>query len=401
MSEDGVELTYPALVGILGGGQLARMTAEAASTLGVEVAILEREAHSPAGRIAAREVVGMGGSWTDAGALASLAEGALAATLENEFTDVAALEAFEARGLPIFPSARTLATVQDKLAQKRFMRAAGVPLPDFAEVRTEDDILGAARAWGWPLLLKARRNGYDGYGNATLRAPEDIAPACARLGWPERALLVEAWVPFERELAVMVARGRDGSTVIYPVVETVQRDHICHVVRAPAPVVPELAARAAEIGRRAVEAIEGVGVFGVELFATAQGEPGSPGDENQSSQVLYNEIAPRPHNSGHYTIEGCETSQFENALRAVLGLPLGSAAMVAPAAVMVNLLGTRSGPARTEGLARALAVPGAHVHIYGKLASRPGRKMGHVTALGATLAEAEARARAAADALRL
>ncbi len=380
------ELGYPALVGILGGGQLARMLAEAAAQLGIEAAILEREAGSPAARIAAREVVG---TWTDTAALAAFAEGALAVTLENEFVEVAALEHLASLGVPVYPGARTLATVQDKLAQKRFMRDAGVPVPEFAEVAEREDVLRAADTWGWPLVLKARRNGYDGYGNATLRGPEEIEPAFARLGWPERQLLVEAWVPFVRELAVMVARGRDGACAVYPVVETVQRNHICHVVRAPASGDPAMLARAAEIARRAVEAIDGVGVFGVELFETRDG------------RALYNEIAPRPHNSGHYTIEGCETSQFENALRAVLGLPLGSTRMGAPAAVMVNLLGTQDGPARTEGLSAALAVPGAHVHIYGKLASRPGRKMGHVTALGATLEEAEVRARQAAEALRL
>jgi 5-(carboxyamino)imidazole ribonucleotide synthase len=252
-----------------------------------------------------------------------------------------------------------------------------------------EHVIHAGERFGWPLILKARRNSYDGYGNATLNAPEDIAPAFARLGWPQRQLYVEAAVPFVRELAVIVARGRDGATAIYPVVETIQRNHICHVVRAPAPIAAEVAAAAARIAGWAVEAIDGVGVFGVELFETAEGG------------VLYNEIAPRPHNSGHYSIEGCVTSQFENGLRAVLGLPLGDASLVAPAAVMVNLLGTRTGPARTEGLAAALTVPGAHVHIYGKLASRVGRKMGHVTALGATLEQAEERARAAAGALSL
>jgi 5-(carboxyamino)imidazole ribonucleotide synthase len=187
----------------------------------------------------------------------------------------------------------------------------------------------------------------------------------------------------------MVVRGRDGALAVYPVVETVQRNHICHIVRAPAPGDAALLARAAAIAQRAVEAIEGVGVFGVELFELADGT------------ALYNEIAPRPHNSGHYTIEGCLTSQFENHVRAVLGLPLGSTAMTAPAAVMVNTLGVRDGPARARGMARALAVPGAHIHVYGKLATRVGRKMGHITALGATIAEAEATARAAADALDL
>lgn len=384
-------LPYPAQVAILGGGQLARMTAEAAARLGIEVAILEREPHSPAARIATREVVGQ---WTDREQLAELAEGTLAVTLENEFVDAPALTWLAAQGVPVFPTPPTLAAVQDKLEQKRFMRAAGIPVPAFAEVDARqstamDGILHAGEEWGWPLVLKARRNGYDGYGNATLRGPDDVAPACARLGWPERELLVEAWVPFERELAVMVARGRGGACAVYPVVETVQRNHICHIVRAPAPIPAEAAAKAEAIARQAVEAIGGIGVFGVELFATSDGD------------VLFNEIAPRPHNSGHYTIEGCVTSQFENHLRAVLGLPLGSPQLIAPAAVMVNLLGSRSGPAEARGLAEALTVPGAHVHLYGKLASRTGRKMGHVTALSETLAGAEAHALRAASAITL
>jgi 5-(carboxyamino)imidazole ribonucleotide synthase len=379
-------LAYPALLGILGGGQLARMTAEAAARLGVEVAIMEKEASSPAGRIAAREVVG---GWLDTARLAELAEGALAVTLENEFVDVAALEWLEARGVPVYPGSRTLALIQDKYEQKRFMRAAGVPTPDFAPVASAEDVARAAAEWGWPLILKGRRNSYDGYGNATLAGPDDIAPAFARLGFPARALYVERWAPFTRELAVIVARGRDGAVVVYPTVETEQRDHICHIVRAPAPGGGAVARRAGELARAAVEAIEGVGVFGVEFFELADGA------------VLYNEIAPRPHNTGHYSIEGCETSQFENHARAALGLPLGGAGMLAPAAVMVNALGVRDAPAVARGMAWALAIPGAHVHVYGKLASRVGRKMGHVTALGASVAEAEAIARAAADALDL
>ena len=362
------------------------MMAEAASQLGIEVATLEHEAHSPAGRIAAREVVG---GWLDDERLAELAEGALAVTLENEFVDVAALEWLEARGVIVRPGSRTLARIQDKYEQKRFMRAAGIPTPDFAPVASAEDVARAAREWSWPLLLKGRRNSYDGYGNATLRAPEDVAPALERLGFPERTLYVERWAPFTRELAVMVARGQDGAVVVYPTVETEQQNHICHIVRAPAPGGSAAAQRAAALARTAVEAIEGVGVFGVELFELADGS------------VLYNEIAPRPHNTGHYTIEGCVTSQFENAVRAALGLPLGSAEMVAPAAVMVNTLGVRSAPAEARGMARALAIPGAHAHVYGKLASRVGRKMGHITALGASVAEAEVIARAAADALDL
>jgi 5-(carboxyamino)imidazole ribonucleotide synthase len=242
-----------------------------------------------------------------------------------------------------------------------------------------------AYSFGYPLVLKARRDGYDGYGNATLRSADDIEAAWEKLAKGGRALYVEGFVPFERELAVMVARGRDGESRVYPVVETVQENHICHVVRAPAQVAPQVAQMAAAIAQQAVEAINGVGIFGVELFLIEAGF------------VLYNEIAPRPHNSGHYTIEGCVTSQFENHIRAVLGWPLGDVHLRLPAAVMVNILGRRNGTARPHGIKAALAVPGAHLHLYGKRDVRVGRKMGHVTVLGETVEECEILARRAAD----
>jgi 5-(carboxyamino)imidazole ribonucleotide synthase len=239
-------------------------------------------------------------------------------------------------------------------------------------------------------VLKARRNGYDGYGNATLRGPSDVEPALARLAGGTGAggpggLYVEAWVPFTAELAVMVARRRDGGVAPYPVVTTVQREHICHEVIAPA----ELPGEVADLARRsavgAVEATGAVGVVGVELFRLPDG------------QVLVNELAPRPHNSGHYTIEGCRTSQFANHLLGVLDRPLGPTDLVAPGAAMVNLLGTASGPARPRGVASAAAEPDTFVHVYGKREARIGRKMGHVTALGPSPAEALARARRAAS----
>jgi 5-(carboxyamino)imidazole ribonucleotide synthase len=198
---------------------------------------------------------------------------------------------------------------------------------------------------------------------------------------------VEAFCEFTAELAVMVTRGRNGQVATYPVVETVQRDHICHIVRAPAPVPTEVAVRTAEIARQAVLAVNGVGSFGVELFLTRGGE------------ILVNELAPRVHNSGHYSIEACHCSQFENHVRAVLGWPLGDTALVAPAAVMVNLLGSGRGPGRPQRIDQALAVAGAHVHIYGKAMSGPGRKMGHVTALGQSLGSAERTALKAARAV--
>jgi 5-(carboxyamino)imidazole ribonucleotide synthase len=208
------------------------------------------------------------------------------------------------------------------------------------------------------------------------------------LGGHHHALYVEEFCPFTAELAIMIVRGADASLVDYPLVETVQRDHICHAVKAPAPVSAALAARAAEIARRAVETVGGIGAMGVEMFLDGDGE------------ILINELAPRVHNSGHYTIEACVCSQFENHVRAVLGWPLGSSHMRAPAAVMINLLGAGKGPGAPRGLPQALTVPGAHVHIYGKSVSAPGRKMGHVTALGETLESALATAQQAADHIR-
>jgi len=369
-------------LGILGGGQLAQMLTQAAISLGIETAIFERTPDSPAARLTQHQVVG---AWDDEAALISFAALCDVVTLENEFVDASALRRLEAMGLPVYPSSATLAQVQDKLIQKETMAAAGLPVPPFRTVDTPDDAHAAGQEFGYPLVLKARRDGYDGYGNATLRRPLDIAPAWERLSKGGRALYVEAFVPFVRELAVMVVRGQTGVTRTYPVVETVQQNHICHVVRAPAPISPEIADRAATVARRAVEAVDGVGVFGVELFMLNEG------------RIVYNEIAPRPHNSGHYTIEGCITSQFENHLRAVLGWPLGKTDLRVPAAVMVNLLGRHDGAANPDGIQAALAVASAHIHLYGKRDVRVGRKMGHVTVLGDTIEKCEILARQAAN----
>lgn len=369
-------------LGIFGGGQLAQMLTQAAVSLGVETVVFERSADSPAGRLTHAEIVG---AWDDPLLLEQFAHQCDVVTLENEFVDAAILEQLEAQGVPLFPQARTLALVQDKLLQKECIAAAGLRVPAFCRVDSPAALPAVAARLGWPLLLKARRNGYDGYGNATLRDPQDIAPAWERLTRGGSSLLAEAFVPFVRELAVMVVRTRDGATRAYPVVETVQRQHICHIVRAPAPISAAEAAEATALAVAAVKAIDGVGIFGVELFALADGH------------MLFNELAPRPHNSGHYTIEACVASQFENHLRAVLGWPLALTDLRAPAAVMVNLLGRRAGPVGRESLRAALALPGVHIHLYGKRESRLGRKMGHITVLGATVAEAEALALQAAD----
>ena len=372
---------YPVRLGIIGGGQLARMTAIAALPLGVEVVVLEKNAFSPAARLSPDCIVG---DWADRETLLKFAAGCHVITLENEFVDAGALQVLEQAGHLLFPSAACIAVTQDKLTQKQALQNAGLAVPKFQAVRSPEEIIRAGGELGWPLLLKTRRNGYDGKGNFTLKSPADIAVGWRSLSGGQNELMVEQFFPFARELATIVTRARDGSMAVYPVVETIQRDHVCHIVRAPAQIASDLAKRAAALARRAVVTVGGVGSFGVEMFLSANGE------------LVINELAPRVHNSGHYTIEACDCSQFENHVRAVLGWPLGNPLMVAPAAVMVNLLGREKAPGQPRGLDQALQMTGARLHLYGKLMSGPGRKMGHVTVLENSVDEAQAIAERAA-----
>ena len=374
----------PCLV-ILGGGQLARMLALAAMPLGCRVRCVETHADCPAAWVAPVTTVP---SWEDVPAVVSAVGAEGVVTLENEFIPDGTIEALAARGRTVLPGFATMGRIRDKFLQRTTLADAGLPVPAFAPVAGPEEIRARGASWGWPVVLKARCHGYDGKGNATLQGPQDVEEAWRRLGGPSgRALYVEAFCPFDREIAVQVTRGRDGRSVVYPVVETVQRNHICHHVLAPARLGGPLAARAAELAQAAVECVGGVGTFGVEMFLDAEGG------------LWINELAPRVHNSGHYTIEACECSQFENHVRAVLGWPLGSPRMRAPAAAMVNLLGRTAGSGRVRGLEQALAIPGVHVHLYGKSRCAPGRKMGHVTVLGTTVEEAWARAEEAARAI--
>ena len=377
-------------LGILGGGQLARMTLQAASRLGIDVVIAERFVDSPAARLTCSSLVFEHG-WDDVAPLRELAARAPVVTLESEFVDWRVLERLESLGTRVLPSPACVRVVQDKLLQKEALARAELPVPPFREITTIESAIEAGTAFGWPLMLKGRRDGYDGHGNAVARYAQDVEAKMRMLGWPERALFAEALVRFVRELASLVVRSPEGKTVQYPVVETRQDPmlHICREVIAPAALDESVAKRAAQIARSAVEAVDGVGAFGVEMFLLADG------------QVVINELAPRPHNSAHYTIEACWTSQFENHVRAVLGLPLGSTELRAPAAVMVNLLGTNNDRPQDDVLKDALTEPDAFVHLYGKRENRPGRKMGHVTSLGATTAEALTHARAAAARVHL
>jgi 5-(carboxyamino)imidazole ribonucleotide synthase len=359
------------------------MLAHAAQKLGCDVAALERGLNPPAGGVVSRL---LSGDWDDPDRLRELADLVDVVTLENEFVRVESLEELERSGAALWPDARTLRLIQDKMLQKSFLDRAGCETAQWAEVSSAEELGPIGERFGWPLLLKARRNAYDGKGNATVASLAQSRTAWDGLNRPG-GLYVERFCPFVKELAVIVTRGRDGSTAVYPVVETRQRDHVCHTVTAPARIPQASAQLAADLARGVVHALRGVGSFGVEMFLLADG------------RVLVNEVAPRVHNSGHLTIEACACSQFENHVRAVMGWPLGSPALIAPAAAMVNLLGRRKASGAPLGLSEALAIPGASVHLYGKSASELGRKLGHVTAVGPTPEAALETAMAAAGAI--
>ncbi|HEX7248549.1 MAG TPA: 5-(carboxyamino)imidazole ribonucleotide synthase [Actinomycetota bacterium] len=347
-------------VGIIGGGQLGRMLALAGHELGIGCTTLDPTPASPAAAVAPAIV----GAYDDLAALGELA--ALADVITYEFENVPVEAARFAEGLvPVLPPPAALEAAQDRLAEKELFTRTGLAVPPYAPVDSPESLTEALTTVGTPAVLKTRRLGYDGKGQAVIHDPLLALDAWRSLG--EVPCLLEAFVEFDRELSIVAARGSDGATVAYPLVENHHRDGILRLTRAPAPDIdPSMQRAAEERAQAAMGELAYVGVLAIELFEVA-------------GSLLGNEMAPRVHNSGHWTIEGAETSQFENHLRAVCGLPLGAASPVGVSA-MVNLIG------QMPDAAAVMAVPGAHLHDYGKEA-RPGRKLGHVTVTAADEAE--------------
>ncbi|MBO0869985.1 MAG: 5-(carboxyamino)imidazole ribonucleotide synthase, partial [Micromonosporaceae bacterium] len=363
------------VVGMVGGGQLARMTHQAAIGLGQSVRVLATAPDESAALVASDVHIG---HHTDLDALRRFAKGCEVVTFDHEHVPPGHIEALAAEGVRVAPSAAALRYAQDKRAMRERLSELGIPVPRWAPVREPADLAAFAGRAGWPVVVKAVRGGYDGRGVWTVGSPEQ-APATGEL-------IVEERVRLRRELAALVARSPFGQVAAYPVVETVQRDGICVEVLAPAPGMdPDATAAAQQLAIRLATELEVVGLLAVELFQTARGE------------LLVNELAMRPHNSGHWSIEGSRTSQFEQHLRAVLDYPLGDTAPTAPAVAMANVLSGPDGGAELDERLHHLfaADPGIKVHLYGKQ-PRPGRKIGHVTALGEDMATVRARARAAA-----
>jgi 5-(carboxyamino)imidazole ribonucleotide synthase len=361
------------VVGMVGGGQLARMTHQAAIALGQSLRVLATSPDDGAALVAADVVIG---HHADLAALREFAKGCDVVTFDHEHVPGDHIRALAAEGVTVLPGADALRYAQDKGAMRDRLAELSVPVPRWRPVSAPSDIAEFAAETGWPVVVKAVTGGYDGRGVWVLGPSDPV---------PDTELIVEEKVPLRRELAAVVARSPFGQVAAYPVVETVQRDGICVEVLAPAPGLSEdLAVAAERLAISLATSLDVVGVLAVELFETAEG-------------LLVNELAMRPHNSAHWTIEGARTSQFEQHLRAVLDYPLGDTSLAAPAVVMVNVLGGEPGGMSIDERLHHLfaAEPGARVHLYGKQV-RPGRKIGHVTVLGDDMDDVRARAARAA-----
>lgn len=382
-------------IGIVGGGQLGRMLTNSAHDLGFKVIVIDPTKNSPAGLVADEQILA---DVKDENAIKKLAKSVDFLTFEVELANAAVLEELTKKGIKINPSAKTLSIIKDKLKQKQFLQNCKIPIADFIEVNSSEDIKKALKKFKLPVLLKARMDAYDGRGNALIKSEEQIDAALEKLtlrlnsgksqSHPEKqsdegSFYVEKFVPFIKECAVVVARSIKGEIITYPVVETVHKNNICIEVLSPAPFSKNIQKKAQNLAKKVMENLDGAGVFGIEMFLTSKG------------QVLINEIAPRVHNSGHFTIEATKTSQFEQHIRAVTGMDLGPTEMIVPAAVMVNILGERVGKAEVKGLEKALKIPDVSVHIYGKLETKLERKMGHITAVSNNLKTALENARKA------
>jgi 5-(carboxyamino)imidazole ribonucleotide synthase len=362
-------------IGIVGGGQLGRMLTLAAVPLGFQVVVLDPTPNCPAAQVGAKQIEG---SLRSKQALQELGKRADYITFEIEHLDTSALEAIGNK--PIRPSLKTVRLIQDKFGQKEFLQKNGVKIARFKKTDTIEQAKKELANFG-QIFLKTRHDAYDGRGNFSVKNIPQLEEAWKQLAG--RRLYVEETIDFASELSIIVARDIRGSIKTYPLTETVHQRSICLETLTPARVEDTVRQRAEKLAVKTAETLEGAGVFGIEMFLDKNGE------------VLINEIAPRVHNSGHYTIETCSTSQFEQHIRAITGLPLGHTGLTSPSAVMINILGERNGSTHIKGLDKALRHPQTSVHLYGKSPTKIDRKMGHITATGKTLVQARRRARSA------
>jgi len=374
-------------IGIVGGGQLGKMMILEAKKMGMYVAILDPDPHCPAHTLVDEHIVA---GLKDRDGILKLAEISDIVTYEIEHINVDALFEVEKSGKPVYPTPQSLKVIQDKLTQKQALLDAGVAAPDFMHVKTVDDILAAGEKFGYPMMLKARLGGYDGRGNFMVKSAEQAEEAFHALNGEKTPLMIDRFVHFDMEISVLACRGKDGDIAIYPVAQNEHREEVLFETRVPAKIDSATSEAAMDVARKVMEVFGGVGMFCVEMFVEKGG------------RVLVNEIAPRPHNSGHYSIEGCPASQFENHVRAVCGLPLGDTSLIKPS-VMRNVLGEpgHDGPVFVQGAEHVLEIPGAALHVYGKQETKPKRKMGHITVIDDSLEMAVQKAAKAYDGFKI
>ena len=370
LSPNGIRL------GIIGGGQLGKMIGIEAKRMSMKLAYLDPDKNCPASSLADEMIVS---DFKDAKSILELADKVDVLTYEIELANSSVLRDLESKGHTIHPASGVLNTIQNKLRQKKFLRAKNIPVPAFEEVTSVDQVKKICREFGYPSVLKACEDSYDGRGNFLLRSVGDVERGIKY--FEGRRCMVEQYIHFTKEISVMVARNTRGQVVSFPVVQNIHTNGILDTTIVPSGENRKVVSNAKSIAEKVVRALGGVGIFGIEMFL-------------RDNKIMINEIAPRPHNSGHYSIEACSVSQFEQHIRAILGLPLIEPKLLSPV-VMINILGipNYSGEYSLKGIEKAFSVPGLKLHLYGKRISKPQRKLGHITVTAEKIEEALSRAR--------
>ena len=383
VNSDRLSIDRPICVGIIGGGQLGKMIAHEARRMSLKVIVLDPTEGCPASRIADEQIVA---NFKDENAIMRLAAKCDVLTYEIELANSAALKQLETKNYPVRPAPETLYMIQNKYRQKLFLKEHRIDVPDFELVQSEEHLYQLCKKFGLPIMLKASENSYDGRGNFLITSDSKVHEAFNY--FPRTELMAEKFVSFSKEISIMVARNPSGHITSFPVAENIHKNSILDTSIVPARISHKVELKAKRMAEMTMHVLQGAGIFGIEMFITTKGD------------VLVNEVAPRPHNSGHYSNEACSISQFEQHLRAILDLPLSKPELLCPA-VMVNILGNErsSGSYVIEGLTKLFSVPGVKLYVYGKKTSKPGRKLGHITATGDSVKEALARATKARNGL--
>jgi len=380
-----ITMKNPIRIGIIGGGQLGKMIAQEAKRMSFEIIILDPSEDCPASCLSDELILA---DFKSELAIRKLAKKSDVITYEIELANSKALKSLESRRYPVYPSPETLRIIQNKFRQKSFLMHNNINVPKFDLVRSEESLRNLCTEYGLPAMLKACEDSYDGRGNFLISSKNKIHQALEF--FHGKQCMLEKFIPFVKEISIMVARNSHGQIVSFPVSENIHKNNVLDMTIVPARISKEVGLKAKKIAEKTIGALKGAGIFGIEMFVT--------NDED----VILNEIAPRPHNSGHYSIEACSISQFEHHIRAILDLPLSKPQLLTPA-VMVNILGSEghNGTYKIKGIKELLAIPGVKLHIYGKKISKPRRKLGHITVTAKNVLEAISTAERAKRTIRV